>query len=200
LQGNDKKLKREEKMKKVVVPLADGVEEMEAVIIIDVLRRAGWEVTGAAVKRDCAPAQLVVKGSRGVKILADTSWYLIEQDVFDILVLPGGSEGTQRLMSESSVLDAIRKFVQQGKIVGAICAAPLVLQEAGVLSGRRATCHPSLWHKLSSAVLNKDRVVADGKILTSQGPGTAMEFALEIIKLVEGQKRFEAVAVPMVIK
>lgn len=189
---------RRKNMKKVVILLADGVEEMEAVIIIDVLRRAKWDVTTAAVKDSSAHADLVVKGSRGVRIVADTSWYLVDQEAFDVLALPGGAEGTKRLMAEPTVLDAIRKFVQQGKLVAAICAAPLILQSADVLSGRKATCHPSLWHELSSASLNKDRVVVDGNIITSQGPGTAIEFALEIIRVLEGQKSFEAVAVPLV--
>lgn len=185
-------------MKKVVILLADGVEEMEAVIITDVLRRAGWEVTTAAVKDRSVHADLVVKGSRGVKIVADTSWYLVEQEAFDVLALPGGADGTKRLIAEPTVLSAIRKFVQQGKLVAAICAAPLVLQSADVLSGKRVTCHPSLWNELSSATLSKDRVVVDGNIITSQGPGTAIEFALEIIRVLEGQKSFETVAAPLV--
>jgi len=175
-------------MTRALVPLADGVEEMEAVIIIDTLRRAGWEVVSAGMQPG------VVVASRGVRLSPDEDWSRIDPNTFDLLVLPGGGEGTKKLSSDERILEAIRGFVLSGKTVGAICAGPLVLQSAGVLNGRRATCHPAVSAKLSVTARDRDRVVTDGGIVTSQGPGTAFEFALALIGLVDGSARADEVA------
>lgn len=175
------------------MPLADGVEEMEAVIIIDVLRRARWEVVSAGIHGD------VVNASRGVKLLPDTEWRNIDPASFDVLILPGGSEGTNALCSDETVLETIRSFVREKKPVAAICAGPLVLESAGILKERRATCHPAVRDRLISARVQDDRVVIDGRIITSQGPGTAFEFALAIIRLVDGNDAADAVAEGLVL-
>jgi 4-methyl-5(b-hydroxyethyl)-thiazole monophosphate biosynthesis len=183
-------------MARVLIPLADGVEEMEAVIMVDTLRRARWSVTTASVGTE----GLVVKASRGVGLLADTTWPEVNLEDFDMLLLPGGAAGTDVLRRHEGVLAAVRKFVSEAKWVGAICAGPLVLQDAGVLAGRRATCHPSVWRQLSAAQVEGKRVVFDDRIVTSQGPGTAFEFALGLIRELDGVEAGEAVAAGLVLR
>ena len=172
-------------MKSALVPLAEGVEEMEAVIIIDVLRRAGWRVVSAAVRPPGKPGS-TVKASRGVHLAADTEWKDVHNDEFDALVLPGGAGGTQVLCSDSCVLDEVRRFAKAGRWVAAICAGPLVLQAAGILKGVRATCHPGVRQELRDPLVSDAPVIVDGKIVTSQGPGTAFEFVLTLIRLLDG--------------
>lgn len=172
-------------MKSALVPLAEGVEEMEAVIIIDILRRAGWRVVATAVR---APGQKggTIKASRGVHLGADAEWSEVRGEDFDALVLPGGAGGTRALRADSRVLAEVRNFAAAGKWVAAICAGPLVLQSAGILKGVRATCHPGVRQELCDPVASDERVVVDGRIVTSQGPGTAIEFALTLIRLLDG--------------
>ncbi|MFC1452287.1 DJ-1 family glyoxalase III [Verrucomicrobiota bacterium] len=190
-------------MARVLLPLADGAEEMEAVIIIDVLRRARWEVVSASVKdasgRDSDPERLHVACSRGVRLIADSCWGELDIDSFDLLILPGGSEGTDALCADNRVLRAARFFAESQRLVAAVCAAPLVLQAAGVLRGRKATCHPAVRDRMADPEISDDRVVVDGNIVTSQGPGTAMEFALAVIRLVEGPAAAETVASGLVL-
>jgi 4-methyl-5(b-hydroxyethyl)-thiazole monophosphate biosynthesis len=181
------------RMAKVLVPLAHGAEEMEAVIIVDVFRRAGWNAVLAAT------AGRTVEASRGVKIVADAGWDDVQLDSFDLLVLPGGNGGTESLRADSRVLDAIRAFEAAGKLVCAICAGPLVLQEAGVLAGRKATCHPGARSELTVPDISDERVVIDRGIVTSQAPGTAFEFALAIVRLVDGAEVAEKVAAGLVL-
>ena len=159
---------------RVLVPLAEGLEEIEAVTIIDVLRRGGIEVVSAALGRDRA-----VRGSRGVTILADTLWP--DTADFDAIVLPGGGKGTENLAADARVRETLRKFDEEGKYVAALCAAPTVLAAAGLLNGRRATCYPSCADQLGESYDNAP-VIADGNVITGQGPGTAMLFALVLIK------------------
>ena len=178
-------------MTRALVPIADGVEEMEAVVIIDTLRRAQWEVVAAAVRTADRPQDgrfaAPVVASRGVRLLPDGEWSGLDPLRFDVLAIPGGAAGTKTLCADDSVLEAVRQFAKRGRLVGAICAGPLVLQKAGILSGRRATCHPAVRTEFGSAVsLCDTRVAVDGRIVTSQGPGTALEFALTLIELVEG--------------
>ena len=180
-------------MARVLVPLADGVEEIEAVIIVDVLRRAQWDVVAAGLK----PGP--VTASRGVQLLPDATWSDALPDSFDVLLLPGGSEGTANLSSDDRVLASIRRFVVEGKLVGAICAAPLALQAAGVLDGRRATCHPGVRAELTAPDASDERVVIDGRIITSQGPGTAFEFALAVIEAMDGSVAANKIAAGLVL-
>jgi len=176
-------------MARVLVPLAPGVEEMEAVIVIDTLRRAGWEVVAAAM------SDMQVLASRGVKLVCDTAWTNVDPATFDVLVIPGGAGGTRALVADEQVLEAVRSFVQAGKTAAAICAGPLVLQAAGVLEGRRATCHPAARADLTQpAEITDDRVVVDGHVVTSQGPGTAFEFALALVRELDGPEAATAIA------
>lgn len=179
-------------MAKVLVPLAEGCEEMEAVIIIDTLRRAQWDVTSAGLRDG------VVTASRGVRLVPDTTWEKINPASFDILVVPGGNGGVENLMADARVLAVLKEFQQQGKIVAAICAGPLVLQKAGVIDGKNVTCYPSAAPQITKAKRLNDRVVKDGNVITSQGPGTSVAFALAIIEHVDGKKKSDEVAKGMV--
>jgi 4-methyl-5(b-hydroxyethyl)-thiazole monophosphate biosynthesis len=173
----------------VLVPLADGVEEMEATIAIDVLRRAGITVVVAAVGAACE-----ITASRGVRLVADDLWRNLDPLAFDALLLPGGAVGTRTLMADARVLAAVRAYVSAGKLVAAVCAAPLVLQAAGVLDGVAATCHPSVAAELTRAVHRTERVVKTAGIITSQCPGTSMEFALAVVERLIGRPAAEKVA------
>ncbi len=170
--------------KKVLVALADGFEEIEAVSSIDILRRAELEVIIAAVGGD-----LLVSGSRGIQIKADIELKNFE-GVPDALVLPGGLPGAENLANSNLVNDLIEKCTQQNKLVAAICASPAyVLAKADVLSGKKATCYPGCQSRFSgdTTYLQKD-VVVDGNIITSAGPGTAFYFALAIVKKLVGEE------------
>jgi 4-methyl-5(b-hydroxyethyl)-thiazole monophosphate biosynthesis len=180
-------------MTKALVPLANGVEEMEAVIIIDTLRRANWEVTAAGL------GGTQILASRKVKLVADVEWSVVHAASFDVIAIPGGSEGAKNLMASKSLLEAVRKHVGAGKLIGAICAGPLVLQAAGVLAGRKATCHPGVAGQLTATARLENRVVIDDTIVTSQGPGTSFEFALAMIGIVDGQMAADRIAKAMVI-
>ncbi|MBM4148338.1 MAG: DJ-1/PfpI family protein [Lentisphaerae bacterium] len=176
----------------VLVPLADGTEELEAVAVIDTLRRAGWRVVVAGL------TGRTVTCSRGVRILPDVPWEEVAPDEFDVLVLPGGAAGTKTMEESESVVRIVREFDRAGKTVAAICAAPLVLQAAGILSGRRITCHPSVEGMLKGVELTGTRVAVDGHVLTSQGAGTAVEFALAVIEHTDGPAAAERVRAGMV--
>ena len=173
---------------RVLMPLANGVEELEAVTILDVLRRGGIQVTSASLT-DSLP----VKGSRGVTLLADATWASLKPADFDALVLPGGGKGTELLAADARVLDAVRSFDKDGKFVTALCAAPTVLAIAGVLKDRRATCYPTCAAELGESYDNAP-VIADGNIITSQGPGTAMLFALVLVQQFAGDEVAHRVA------
>lgn len=178
--------------RKVLVPISDGVEEIEAVCIIDVLRRAGAEVTVAAV------GSLEVTASRGVRLVADCRLADCAGKRFDLIALPGGLPGAEHLR-DSEVLTALLREQALGKrLYAAICAAPaVVLQHHGLLAGRRATCHPALADRLEPQAASPERVVVDANCVTSQGPGTALEFALALVERLFGPERAKAVADPM---
>lgn len=169
-------------MAKVLVPLADGCEELEAVTIIDLLRRAGIDVTVAGLKPG------IVKASRGVQLVPDVTLDVALQDAYDMVVLPGGMPGATHLKEDARILDLVRRMAAAGKHTAAICAAPTVLLEAGVLSGRKATSYPGFLDALNppGVELSPAPVVTDGTVITSRGPGTAMDFALTLIETLAG--------------
>jgi len=175
-------------MTAAVIPLAEGVEEMEAVVVMDVLRRAGWLVTGAGLTAGPLTA------SRGVRLLPDTTWAELDLAAFDALVVPGGAGGVAALRQDGRVAAAARDFFQRGQWVAAICAGPLVLQDAGLLAGRRATCHPGVARELTTTPRVDEPVVVDGRLVTSQGAGTVLEFALTLVALVDGAARAGTIA------
>jgi 4-methyl-5(b-hydroxyethyl)-thiazole monophosphate biosynthesis len=167
-------------MARVLIPLADGCEELEAVTLIDILRRAGITVTTASLS-----GQRQLKASRQVGLVADTLLDEVLNDEFDMLLLPGGQPGTDHLNADPRIHALIQRQLDSDAYLAAICAAPLVLAEAGILNGKQATCYPgaleaSNWPEIK---LSDNPVVNDGKVLTSRGPGTAMDFALSIIEL-----------------
>ncbi len=180
-------------MPRVLVPIADGSEEMEAVILVDTLRRAEWEVVIASV------GESPVTCSRGVRLLPDVQWGETDPGEFDWLALPGGGPGTEVLAADPRVLETIRVFDALGKGIAAICAAPLVLQEAGILSGRRVTSHPGVAEQLTAPTYIEEDVVVDGNLVTSRGPGTTFAFALALIKKVDGEEKAGELARAMVL-
>jgi protein deglycase len=161
-------------MKSALIVLAEGFEEIEAITVIDLLRRAGISVTVAGL------SSATVKGARETVVQADTTLAAANRD-FDALILPGGMPGTTNLSLSSEVIDRVRKAFAQERLVAAICAAPSVLGKAGILEGRRATCYPGVEEKLVGSTFDSSPVVIDGTIITSRGVGTAIQFALEIV-------------------
>lgn len=175
-------------MASVLVPLAQGCEELEAVTIIDLLVRAGVEVTTAGL--DNRP----VKASRGVVIVPDTDLDTALQQEYDMVVLPGGLPGADHLDNDPRIHELLIKMATSDKFTAAICAAPKVLASSGLLEGRKATGYPGVLDALGKESEDSP-VVKDGKVITSRGPGTAMDFALELIEaLVSKGKRNEVEA------
>ena len=180
---------------KVLVPIADGTEEIEAVCIIDVLRRAGADVTVASVER-----ALQVTASRGVKIVADVLLEQCRDKTYDLIVLPGGIPGAEHLRDSQILQELLKRQHSEDRWYAAICAAPaVVLQPQGLLQGKRATSHPAFMERLDAARAETDRVVVDGRCITSRGPGTALEFALKLVEHLFGPSKAEEVANPMIV-
>jgi 4-methyl-5(b-hydroxyethyl)-thiazole monophosphate biosynthesis len=169
-------------MSRACVLLAPGFEEIEAVTIIDVLRRAGIETSVLGVG-----GKGPVRGSHDITVDADRSLADAESDSWDIVILPGGLPGATNLRDDPRVLALLRRQHESGKRLGAICAAPIALGAAGVLEGRKATSYPGFEKELRGATPSADRVVKDGNVITSRGPGTALEFALAIVADLEGK-------------
>jgi len=175
-------------MKTVLIPLADGVEEMEATIVIDMLRRAQWHVLAVGLKAG------TVTAARGTRLVPDEVWDKIDPAHYDVIVIPGGTHGVEHLRHDPRVVAAVRAHAEGGKLTAAVCAGPLVLQDAGVLAGRRATCHPGVVSEFTLARRVDEPVVVDGNIVTSQGAGTTFAFALTLVALVEGEAKAEELA------
>jgi len=172
-------------MARVLVPLAQGCEELEAVTIIDLLRRAGIEVVTAGL--DNQP----VKASRGVTLIPDTTLDEALNHDYDMIALPGGLPGADNLDQDSRIQSVVKQMANNDKFTAAICAAPKVLATAGVLDGKHATSFPGTLEKLqlNNTTLEAHAVVQDGKVITSRGPGTAMDFALAIIENLAGSEK-----------
>lgn len=174
-------------MPKVLVPLAQGCEEIEAVTVIDILRRAGITVVSAGL--DNQP----VRASRGVMLVPDTTLDAVLHDSFEMIVLPGGQPGTDNLMADKRIIALLQKMAQQGKDVAAICAAPSVLASAGLLDGKRATSYPTCLDDFPKIAVQTSAVVEDGNLITSRGPGTAMDFALTLVERLAGKAKLREV-------
>jgi 4-methyl-5(b-hydroxyethyl)-thiazole monophosphate biosynthesis len=160
---------------RVIVPLAEGFEEIEAVTIIDVLRRAGARVTTAHAGSN------PVTGSHSITVSADASIDGIAAGDYDCIALPGGMPGSENLKNDPRVIALVRAMAKAGKFTAALCAAPMVLGAAGVLEGKRATCYPGFEGTMTGARFVADPVVRDGTVITARGPGCAIPFALELV-------------------
>ena len=175
----------------VLLPLAQGFEEVEAVSLIDVLRRGGIGVRVASV--DPHKEDNLVLGANGITLQADTNIKNVVSEDFDMILLPGGWENTYTLADNKTVQALLKEFKTKEKIIGAICAAPYALNKAGVL-GDDYTCYPSVEDEIAKEGYRDDQaVVIDGNIMTSRGPGTALCFGLEIVKKFSGEETYLAV-------
>lgn len=173
-------------MPSVLVPLAHGFEDLEAVTIVDLLRRAGIDVVTAGLQPG------LVLGSRGIRVQPDATLDEAMTHDYDLIALPGGLPGADHLRDDARVQALLKKMAAAGKYTAAICAAPMALARAGLLAGKRATGYPGVLDSLDLADtrMSTDAVVVDGRVVTSRGPGTAMDFALALIELlVDKDKR-----------
>jgi 4-methyl-5(b-hydroxyethyl)-thiazole monophosphate biosynthesis len=183
-------------MARVLVPIADGVEEIEAVTIIDVLRRAGVEVVCAGL------SEKPVTASRKVKLIPDRSLEEVKDETFDMVVLPGGGDGVENLKRDPRIKAILQGMNGRQKWVTAICAAPTLLAAYGLLEGKKATSHPSRRDQtaLEKVHYQEQRVVQDGHIITSRGPGTALEFALKLVEVLCGREKVGELKEAMVVR
>ena len=174
-------------MAKVLVIISTGFEEIEAISIIDILRRAEIEVVIATIN------DILTVGGQGIVLQANQYLKDIEDvTVFDMVVLPGGVQNTLNLVLSDLVKSTLQKMKNKDKYVSAICAAPLVLHEAKVLN-KNFTCYPSVERKINSSTYRDKTVVKDEKVITSQGPGTSIEFALELVKVLKGESLYKEI-------
>jgi len=173
-------------MASVLIPLAQGCEELEAVTVIDLLRRAGVTVTTAGLDSDNVTA------SRGVVLVPDTDLDSALQQNYDMIVLPGGLPGADHLDNDARLRERLISMATTGKPIAAICAAPKVLANAGLLKNKKATCYPGVLDTLG-VTSEGTAVVEDGNIITSRGPGTAMDFALALIEKLAGKEKRDEV-------
>jgi protein deglycase len=176
-------------MARVLVPLAEGCEELEAVTVIDLLRRAGVEVVSAGLQEG------LVRCSRGTRIMPDTDLDAAMEQTFDMIVLPGGQPGADHLDQDPRIHKLLREMAEQGRYTAAICAAPKVLASSGLLDGRTATSFPGVLAAtgVTQTTISEQAVVCDGTVVTSRGPGTAMDFALTLIGILCGEDKRHAV-------
>lgn len=164
-------------MSKTAIFMADGCEEIEGLTVVDILRRTGLEIEMISINGTTS-----VTGSHGITFLTDAVFETVHFDDFDAIVLPGGMPGTLKLGEHEGVNQLIQQFASEGKLICAICAAPSVLGAAGILKNCRAVCHPGFEDKLTGAITSEDSVITDGNIITSRGMGTAIDFALAILR------------------
>jgi len=176
-------------MFKVLVPLAQGCEELEAITIIDLLRRAEISVVTAGL--DSQP----VTASRGTVIIPDTDLDTALQEDYDMVVLPGGLPGADHLDNDERIKNILIKMANNEKFTAAICAAPKILANAGLLNNKKATSYPGFLDNLNleNTDICNDAIITDGKVITSRGPGTAMDFALTLIESLEGKEKRDEV-------
>jgi 4-methyl-5(b-hydroxyethyl)-thiazole monophosphate biosynthesis len=180
---------------KIAVHLAEGFEEIEAICIIDVLRRAGFDVITVSVTGD-----LMVTGSHDIPVIADGHFENIDYNSIDMIVLPGGMPGAKNLNSHEGLKNQILQFNESGKPLGAICAAPLVFGKLGILKGKNATCYPGNEEYLEGAEITGSPTEVAGNIITGKGAGVAIDFALKIVEQLKGEAEAKELAEKMVVK
>ncbi|MDH6534267.1 DJ-1 family protein [Parabacteroides sp. 52] len=181
-------------MKKAFVFLATGFEETEAVGTIDVLRRAGIDTTVVSITGD-----IQVTGAHGLPVIADTLYEKADFTMADALVLPGGMPGSNNLNAFDPLKEQLLKQFNAGKIVAAICAAPLVLGGLGILKGKRATCYPSFEPQLTGATVTGEAAEVDGNVITGKGPGLVFHFGLALVSSLKGEAVAEEVAAGLLV-
>jgi 4-methyl-5(b-hydroxyethyl)-thiazole monophosphate biosynthesis len=180
--------------KTVLVAIADGSEELEAVCIVDVLRRTDATVTLASVDG------IQIVASKGIRLTADCLIADCADKTYDLIALPGGMPGAEHLRDSAVLIDMLRQQKREGRLYAAICSAPaVVFHPQGLLEGKRATCHPSFSHLIQGAGPVEETVVVDGNLVTSRGAGTAVEFSLKLVELLYGTGKMRDVAKGMVI-
>lgn len=163
-------------MKKTAVLLADGFEEIEALTVVDIMRRGNVKCDMVSIK------DIEVTGAHGIKVTSDK---VINESIndYDLIVCPGGMPGATNLQKNKMVIETIKKFYKEKKFVAAICAAPIVLAEAGIIEGKNITSYPGFEEELKGCSYKEDTVVVDGNIITSRGPATAMEFSYKLLEI-----------------
>lgn len=181
-------------MARVLIPLAQGCEELEAVTVIDLLRRAQIEVITAGLEDG------PVRGGRDTVLVPDTTLEAVMEQEFDMIVLPGGLPGARRLDEDERVHRLLKRYHAEDRFAAAICAAPKVLANAGLLAGKSATSYPGavVLEDFPEIDLLDVPVVVDGKVITSRGPGTAMDFALQLIESLVGREKRDEVETALV--
>ena len=179
-------------MSRALVPLAQGCEELEAITITDLLVRAGVDVITAGL--DDQP----VTASRGARLIPDTSIDAVKNELFDLVVLPGGLPGANHLRDDPRIQALLKNHVDQKKLVAAICAAPKALAEAGLLDHKRVTCYPGSLNEYPQIKSQSTAIEIDGQIITSRGPGTAIDFALMLIEQLEGKIKRDEIELQLV--
>lgn len=173
--------------------LAEGFEEIEAIAVIDILRRANISLKTVSVH----PSKNVT-AAHGVTVVADILLEDVDLKIADMLILPGGMPGTRNLGKSDKLIELLVQAQEQDLYIAAICAAPTVLSKAGVLKGKKAICYPGFEAELEGAVIHDDLVVRDGKIITSKGPGTAMVFAYALVDILKGNLESDALRKAMI--
>jgi 4-methyl-5(b-hydroxyethyl)-thiazole monophosphate biosynthesis len=181
-------------MKKIAVHLAEGFEEIEAISIIDVLRRADLDVIVVSVTEN-----LLVTGSHEIKIVADQLFSDINYDLIDMIILPGGMPGSTNLNNHAGLREQILDFHDNKKLLGAICAAPLVFGNLGILKHIKATCYPGFENQLHGAIVTSENVEVSENIITAKGAGVAIDFALKIVELLKGKELATKLAQKMIV-
>ncbi len=171
-------------MNKIGIFFAKGFEEIEALTVVDICRRAGIEITMVSVEEE-----LVAEGSHGIRVATDVLLADVDFDEFSMLVLPGGMPGTRNLEACEELMKQLDAFYTQGKYVAAICAAPSVLGHRGMLKGRRACCYPGFEEELTGAEVVYDSVAVSDHVITSRGMGCAIDFGLAIVSVFCGKEK-----------
>lgn len=182
-------------MKKIAVHLADGFEEIEALTIIDILRRAELEVLSVSINNN-----KLVKGAHGIKVEADALFDDINYNTIDMIILPGGMPGTLNLEAHEELKKKVIEFDIDEKWIGAICAAPSILGKMAMLEDREATCYPGFEKYMLGTKLSKESVVVDRNIITSRGPATAIDFSLKLVELLISKEKADELAKGILLK
>jgi len=174
--------------------LAEGFEEIEALTVVDILRRANLEIETISISNNN-----IVKGSHNIEIKADKIFNEIDTNNIQMAILPGGMPGATNLYNHSGLKQLLLKLNDSNTLIAAICAAPFVLGQFGILKSKKAICYPGFEDKLTEAKIVNENVVADKNVITSKGPGTAIEFALKIVEILKNKKQVEALKASMLL-